>query len=102
MIKSTIYFNQEIVYSDGLNGNVTESDWLRFLEGVVDRYYEDYSWYEAKRPGHRNTGVFVLEIIHEKAEGEAASVASIIEVYKELYRQEAVMVATSPVMMVLI
>jgi hypothetical protein len=102
MIKSTIYFNQEIVCLDGLTDELTTDSWLRFLEGVVDKYYEDYSWYEANRPGRRNTGVFVLEIIHEKAEGEAASVASIIEVWKELYRQEAVTVITSPVMMVLI
>jgi hypothetical protein len=103
MIKSTLYFGRGITWEDGTKDEVTYMNWVGFLKEVVDKHYEGYSWFEAYGVWKgEHEGTYVLVIIHEKAVEEVQSITNIIEAYKELYNQEAVLYETAEVRTALI
>jgi len=100
MLKSTMYFGRKVVWKDytgkTIEDQVTQMNWIAFLEQVVEKHFSGYTWYDANGVwmGEREE-TFVLEIIHEKASEHASAIAAIAGEYRKLFNQDSVAITVT-------
>jgi hypothetical protein len=89
----TLYFG-----TNSPDGAVTPAQWTRFLESeVTPRFPDGFTWWAAHGQWRGASGVveredsYVLEIIHPRGRGDDAAVRAIIDAYKQMFHQEAVL-----------
>lgn len=90
MIKTTMYFGRTISGPGGAS-EVTYFDWIGFRAEVIDKYFDGYTYFEARGMWKGDLEqAYVVEIIHQKASENASKITAIAEEYKKLFDQEAV------------